>query len=122
MIMKYVKKIFSFILVGGLLTLAYFYLRSNVGGNSYFVKLEASPSTGYEWQYSILNDSIVKVIKKDNMKESDDKITEVYEIKGLKEGSTLVTFRYVNDSEDKVGIKENVEVIVDSNLNVSKKY
>ena len=79
----------------------------------------------YEWKYEIKDESIVKFVKsyevenknKDGMVGAP--ISTNYVFKGLKEGKTTITFKYVSITDGTVDKKETVTIKVDKNKNIS---
>lgn len=66
----------------------------------YVLELDSNPSTGYTWNYTIADDSIVSIEEGEYKSSSDDKNivgapgTQQYIVHGLKEGNTVVVFEY----------------------------
>lgn len=85
-------------------------------------------STGgfpYQWKYTIEDDSIVQFVgTKDITSEEDKKLDggpvfTNYIFKGLKKGSTTISFKYVNINDGSIEKEEKVNVKVDKNKNIS---
>ena len=78
----------------------------------------------YKWEYEIEDESIVKFVKKYDVEESSEHleggvVTINYVFKGLKEGKTTITFKYVSIKDGTI-IKQNVNTVrVDKNKNIS---
>ncbi len=70
-------------------------LQIKVGG-TLFIKLESLAGSGYLWDYSIDNTSIVELEKKDNElklpRTAGHSGLEVFEVKGVKKGSATISF------------------------------
>ena len=85
----------------------------------------AASESGYSWSYIVNNQDIVSISKtyvgdcSNNVDNCDGK--DIYEVKGLKEGTAVVTFDYVNEN-DEVENEAIYEFIVDENLNVSENH
>ena len=96
----------------------------NVKSNSNIVQLYGNSSTGYVWQYSIKDESVVKVAEEKF--EPDDKTGELdgsggtytWLFEGLKNGQTEITFNYLRPWESEVLESVTYVVTVDSDLNV----
>ena len=89
------------------------------------ITLHGNLSTGYEWQYNIINEDVAEIV--DEKIVSDDETgtlcgageTHTWKVKGLKEGSTEVTFNYLRPWESEIDKNVTYIVSVDSNLNVT---
>lgn len=79
----------------------------------------------YEWQYTIKDESIVKLVEKKDITSDEDKNLEGgpvsinYIFKGLKKGKTTITFKYVNIVDGSVEKEETFTVKVDGNKNIA---
>lgn len=89
------------------------------------ITLHGNLSTGYEWQYDIIHEDVAEIV--DEKIVSDDETgtlcgageTHTWKVKGLKEGSTEVTFNYLRPWESEIDKNVTYIVSVDSNLNVT---
>lgn len=78
----------------------------------------------FKWEYSIEDESIVK-LKKSYVTKNENKgaivgapIHTKYIFEGLKEGKTTITFKYVNVTKEMPNKEEKYYVKVDKNKNV----
>ena len=80
----------------------------------------------YKWEYEIEDETIVKLVKTENATPEKDKHLDGgpvyinYTFKGLKEGETTITFRYVSIVDNSIDKEEKVTVKVDKNKNISQ--
>lgn len=89
------------------------------------ISLHGNFSTGYVWQYAVEDKSIAELTDEEII--SDDPTgercgageTHIWKVKGLKEGSTEVTFNYLRPWESEIDKNVTYIVNVDSNLNVT---
>lgn len=99
---------------------------SNVTGSK---ELELTYKTNggvpYKWEYKIEDESIVQLVKTKDITSKKDKellggpIYTNYIFKGLKEGKTTITFKYINITDGSIDKEEKVTVKVDRNNNIS---
>lgn len=99
---------------------------SNVTGSK---ELELTYKTNggvpYKWEYKIEDESIVQLVKTKDITSKKDKellggpIYTNYIFKGLKEGKTTITFKYINITDGSINKEEKVTVKVDRNNNIS---
>lgn len=99
---------------------------SNVTGSK---ELELTYKTNggvpYKWEYKIEDESIVQLVKTKDITSKKDKellggpIYINYIFKGLKEGKTTITFKYINITDGSINKEEKVTVKVDRNNNIS---
>ena len=79
----------------------------------------------YEWQYVIDDDTIVSFVKSYEIDNQNDgtivgaPIYINYVFKGLKEGVTTITFKYVSIVDGSVSKEEKNTIKVDKNNNIS---
>ena len=79
----------------------------------------------YKWEYKIEDESIVEFVKtKDITSEEDKELTGGpvyinYIFKGLKEGQTTITFKYINITDGSIEKVDKVAVKVDKYKNIS---
>lgn len=91
------------------------------------IDLESNPTTGYQWQYDINEDGIIKEVsknyKKDDVPEgiTGSGGTDIWTFEGVKEGSTEVIFKYLRPWEGEA-IKTKIFVFtVDKELKITVK-
>lgn len=95
------------------------------------IKLQENPSTGYAWSYSINDENIVKVLSDsyDELNTTEGIVgssgIHTWNLKGLKEGKTLITFT-LNRSWEQDNFIDKKEFIVkiskDLNVSISQKH
>ena len=79
----------------------------------------------YKWEYKIEDESIVQFVEtKDITSEEDKKLDGGpvyinYIFKGLKEGKTIITFKYINITNGSIEKEDKVTVKVDKYKNIS---
>ena len=79
----------------------------------------------FRWEVEVEDESIVKYVKNYVVEDENKgglvggKISRNYVFKGLKEGTTTITFKYVNFTENRVEKEEKHTVKVDKDLNIS---
>jgi predicted secreted protein len=79
----------------------------------------------FKWEVEVEDESVVKYVKNYVIEDKNKggitggKISRNYVFKGLKEGTTTVTFKYVNFTNNKVEKEEKHTVKVDKDLNIS---
>ena len=91
------------------------------------IELTYKQSAGipFRWEYEIEDESIVKfeksyVIKVENKGGNvGAKVYTNYVFKGLKKGTTTITFKFVNFTNNQIVKEEKNIVKVDNNLNIS---
>lgn len=101
-------------------------LSSNSSGSK---ELELTYKTNggvpYKWEYEIEDESIVGFVKTKDITSEEDKQLDGgpvyinYIFKGLKQGKTTITFKYVNIVDGSIEKEEKVTVKVDKNKNIS---
>jgi predicted secreted protein len=101
-------------------------LSSNSSGSK---ELELTYKTNggvpYKWEYEIEDESIVGFVKIKDITPEEDKELDGgpvyinYIFKGLKQGKTTITFKYVNIVDGSIEKEEKVTVKVDKNKNIS---
>lgn len=103
---------------------------SNISSGSFeYKELELTYKTNggvpYKWEFQIEDESIVEFVKtKDITSEEDKKLDGGpvyinYIFKGLKQGKTIITFKYVNITNGSIEKEDKVTVKVDKNKNIS---
>lgn len=89
------------------------------------VTVYGEANSGYEWRSSIKDESIAEIIKKPYIADEitgelvSSKEPNEFIIKGLKKGSTEVTFNYVDPVKGEIVKKQTYSVKVDANLKVT---
>ena len=79
----------------------------------------------YKWEYKIEDESVVEFVEtKDVTSEEDKKLDGGpvyinYIFKGLKEGKTTITFKYVNITDNSIEKEDKVTVKVEKYKNIS---
>ena len=79
----------------------------------------------YKWEYIIEDESIVEFVKTKDITPKKDKelaggpVYINYIFKGLKEGKTIITFKYINITDGSVEKEDKVTVKVDKSKNIS---
>lgn len=113
--------IITIILMGFMLT------SCNKNNKELKIELDSNPTTGYDWEYTLSND-IVEITKEYESKCKEKNISgcggqDIFIVKGLKEGETTIKFIYRRSWEELTGEEkiEEVNIIVDKDLNVTKK-
>lgn len=92
-------------------------------------KLEITYKTNgavpYKWEYKIEDESIVKFVETKDITSEENKkldgglVYTNYVFKGLKEGKTTITFKYVSISDGTIEKEDKVTVKVDKYKNIS---
>ena len=86
---------------------------------------EINAGIPFRWEYEIEDKNIVKFDKSYVIKDENKgglvggKVTTNYVFKGLKKGTTTITFKFVNFTTNQVTKEEKHTVKVDDNLNIS---
>ena len=79
----------------------------------------------YKWEYKIKDESIVEFVGTKDITSKKDKelnggpVYTNYIFRGLEEGKTTITFKYVNFVDGTVDKEETVTVKVDKNKNIA---
>ncbi len=98
-----------------------------ISGDSKQIELTYKTNGGvaYTWQYEIEDESIVKFVKSYEIENQNKNglvgahISINYVFKGLKEGVTTITFKYVNITDGTIDKEDKVTVKVDNHKNIS---
>lgn len=94
-------------------------------GNELELTYETYGGAPHKWEYKIEDESIVKFVKTKDITPDNEKnlvggvVYTNYVFKGLKQGKTTITFKYVNIVDNTVEKEETVNVMVDKNKNIS---
>ena len=99
-------------------------LLSDEGSKELELTYSTNGGVPYEWQYEIEDESIVKFVKNKNINKETElveggRVDINYVFKGLKEGKTTITFKYVNIIDGTIDKEEKNTVRVDKNKNIS---
>ena len=77
----------------------------------------------YEWKYEIEDKNIVEFVKSYEIENNNNMvgapISTNYVFKGLKKGTTTITFKYVNIIDGTIEKEEKLNIKVDKNKNIS---
>ena len=98
---------------------------STTGSKELELTYKTNGGVPYKWEYKIEDESIVEFVKtKDITVEEDKKIVGGpiyinYIFKGLKEGKTTITFKYINIIDGSIEKEDKVIVKVDKYKNIS---
>ena len=98
---------------------------SSSGTNELELTYETYGGAPHKWEYKIEDESIVKFVKTKDITPDNEKnlvggvVYTNYIFKGLKQGKTTITFKYVNVVDNTVEKEETVNVMVDKNKNIS---
>lgn len=116
------KKIFYILSVCILTIILFGCTKSN---KNYKIELESNPSTGYSWNYSASEEGIVKLVNEKYNEPTNENMvgvpgTQVYQFKGLKEGTVILTFTYARSWETDVAPVDikTYTLKVDKNLKI----
>ena len=86
---------------------------------------EINAGIPFRWEYEIEDESTVSFVKKYQISNDNSgakvggKIKTNYVFKGLKEGETTITFKYVNFADNYIDKKIKHMVMVDKDLNIT---
>jgi hypothetical protein len=99
-------------------------LLSDEGSKELELTYSTNGGVPYEWEYEIADESIVKFVKNKNINKETElveggRVDINYVFKGLKEGKTTITFKYVNIIDGTIDKEEKNTVRVDKNKNIS---
>ena len=79
----------------------------------------------YHWEYEIEDKNVAEFVKKYELDDKQieggtgDSLYTNYVFKGLKEGKTIITFKYINDDDGLIDKENKVSIKVDKNKNIS---
>ena len=116
---------FALLIIAALVCFIVFKNNKDEGSKALELSYQTNGGVPYEWKYEIEDPSIVKldnsyVAKNEN---NDGRvgapIITNYVFKGLKEGTTTVTFKYVSIVDGSLDKEEKNTIKVDKNLNIS---
>ena len=98
---------------------------SNTGNKELELTYKSNAGVPYKWEYKIEDESIVEFVRTKDITSEVDKelngglIYTNYIFKGLQEGKTTITFKYVSIVDGSVDKEEKVTVKVDKYKNIS---
>ena len=113
------------IVVIGLLVVLKIVIPSTSGSKELELTYKTNGGVPYKWEYKIEDESVVAFVKTKDITSKKDKELDGgpvyinYIFKGLKEGKTTITFKYVNIVDGSVDKEEKVTVKVDKYKNIS---
>ena len=106
---------------------AFFFIFQNTKKESKNLELKFDTNAGvpYKWTIAIDNTEVVDLLEEKTEESNDGEmvggpVKVIYILKGLKEGETTVTFRYVDIRDESIAKEEIVKVKVDKDLKVTK--
>ena len=98
---------------------------SSAGSKELELTYKTNGGVPYKWEYKIEDESIVQFVEtKDITSEEDKKLDGGpvyinYIFKGIKEGKTTITFKYVSIIDGSIEKEDKVTVKVDNHKNIS---
>ena len=115
----------SIIFLAALFVVLKIVIPSTTGTKELELTYKTNGGVSFKWEYKIEDESIVEFVKtKDITSEEDKKLDGGpvyinYVFKGLKEGNTTITFKYVNITDNSIEKEDTVTVEVDKYKNIS---
>ena len=100
-------------------------ISSTTGSKELELTYKTNGGVPYKWEYKIEDESIVEFVKTKNITSKEDKklaggpVYINYIFRGLKEGKTTITFKYINIIDDSIEKEDKVRVKVDKHKNIS---
>lgn len=122
------KKLFiglGIIIIGIAIALIVVFYPSKEGSKTIELSYKSNGGVPYKWEYTIEDTSIVQIEKTYVLEDTNvdgrvgGPIITNYVFKGLKEGTTTVTFKYVSIVDGSVDKEEVNTLKVDKNKNIS---
>lgn len=125
----------KFVLIVIVVIIILFLVVKNIGGghsNNYssekelIISYEINSGVPFKWEYDIEDNGIVTFVKSYVLSDDKDEVidganvTTNYVFKGLKEGTTTITFKCISLADGKVTIVEKHKVRVDKDLNIKE--
>ena len=113
------------IIIAVLFVIFKFIVPNVTGSKTIELTYKTNGGVPYKWEYQIEDESIAQFVEaKDITPEQEKKmvgatISTNYVFKGVKEGKTTITFKYVNIISNVVEKEEKVTVKVDKHKNIS---
>lgn len=98
---------------------------SEAGSKELELTYKTNGGVPYRWEYKIEDESIVEFVRNKDITSEEDKKLDGgpvyinYIFRGLKEGKTTITFKYVNIVDNSIEREEKVTVKVDKYKNIS---
>lgn len=124
---KKVMVCISIILVVTLLMVLKVIIPSISGNKELELTYKSNGGVPYKWEYKIEDESLVKFVRTKDITSKEDKkldggpVYTNYIFKGLKQGKTTITFKYINIVDGSVDKEEKLTVKVDKYKNISLK-
>ena len=124
---KIIYPIIALVVIIIIVLVSFFVIKNKNNDDSKTLSLTYKTNGGvpYKWEYEIEDDSIVQLVETKDITSKEDKQLDGgpvyinYIFKGLKKGSTTVTFKYVSIVTGEVEKEEVNYMNVDSNKNIS---
>lgn len=113
------------IIIAVLFVIFKFIVPNVTGSKTIELTYKTNGGVPYKWEYQIEDESIAQFVEaKDITPEQEKKmvgatISTNYVFKGVKEGKTTITFKYINIISNAVEKEEKVTVKVDKHKNIS---
>ena len=101
------------------------YILTNQNSKQLELTYKISAGIPYKWEYSIEDESVVGFVKSYVIKDENKggkvgaPIYTNYVFKGLKKGTTTITFKFINITNDNVESEEQHKIKVDEYGNIS---
>lgn len=98
---------------------------STLGSKELELTYKTNGGVPYKWEYKVEDESIVKFVKTKDITSNEDKkldggpVYTNYIFKGLKQGKTTITFKYINIVDGSIDKEEKITVKVDKYKNIS---
>lgn len=98
---------------------------STLGSKELELTYKTNGGVPYKWKYKIEDESIVKFVRTKDITSNEDKkldggpVYTNYIFKGLKQGKTTITFKYINIVDGSIDKEEKITVKVDKYKNIS---
>ena len=113
------------ILIGVLFVVLGIIIPNESGSKTIELTMQTNGGVPYEWQYEIKDMDTVEFVKSyeiDNQNKNGivgAPISINYVFKGLKEGKTTITFKYVSLSDGEIAQEKDFNIKVDNKKNIS---
>ena len=113
------------ILIGVLFVVLGIIIPNESGSKTIELTMQTNGGVPYEWQYEIKDMDIVEFVKSyeiDNQNKNGlvgAPISINYVFKGIKEGKTTITFKYVSLSDGEIAQEKDFNIKVDNKKNIS---
>ncbi len=113
------------IVVIGLVAFFFIFQNAKKESKNLEITLETNAGVPYHWTIEIENAEVVDLLEEKTEESNNGEmvggpVKVIYVLKGLKEGETTVTFRYIDIRDESVTKEEVVNVKVDKDLKVTK--